>query len=323
MTDTQMRRMRYVGDGRVELEEVPLPRRGSGELLIKIEASAVCGSERHDLISGVDGNFGHEAAGIVVDADRESSVRVGTRVGLYAVRGCGQCAQCLVGRETMCARTPNILSGWHADYAVVPERCVREVPQDIDPGIAAMMTGDPLGVPVRSARRAPSPGSGAVVVVGLGPVGLAHTLVRSFGGARVIGIEPSSYRRELALKLGADAVFAPGSEEVRGALVIECTGIPAVIESSFELVESGGTFLQSGECEKPVSVQPSALLIHREVQLLGSWYYASEDYSDMQLQIASGLPLGKLATHDVAAELAQSAVTEFLEGMTGKVLVRW
>ncbi|GGM64886.1 zinc-dependent alcohol dehydrogenase [Microbacterium saperdae] len=320
---TTMRRLRYRGEGRVEIEHVPLPVRAPGELLVRIEASAVCGSERHDLLTGVDGNFGHEAAGVVAEADPDSPVAVGTRVGLYAVKGCSECGHCLRGRETMCERTPEILSGWHAEYAVVPVRCARPLADDIDAGVGAMMTGDPLGVPVRAARRAPSPDGGDVVVVGLGPVGLAHVLVRAFRGARVIGVEPSPFRRQLALALGAQEVYAPGERDLSAALVIECTGIAPVIEQSLALVENGGVFLQSGECGDPVTLVPSEVLIHREVELKGSWYYASEDYGTMNELVADGLPLGQLATHDVRAEDAQEAVTAFLEGATGKVLVRW
>lgn len=320
-----MRRLRYTGDGTVQIERVPLPSRGPGDVLVRIEASAICGSERHDLIAGVDGNFGHEAAGVVVESDETSSLHVGTRVGLYAVRGCGECTQCVGGRETMCVHTPAILSGWHAEYAVVPERCARPVPVDVDPGVAAMMTGDPLGVPTRSARRAPSPtaDSGDVIVIGLGPVGLAHVLVRAFKGARVVGIEPSAYRRQLALALGAAEVHAPGDHGLTGALVIECTGIPAVIEQSIKLVKSGGAFLQSGECDQPVRLEPSTTLIHREVDIKGSWYYATEDFDAMTRLMEEGLPLHLLGTHDVPADAAQSAISCFLEGTTGKVLVRW
>lgn len=318
-----MRVLRYHGAGVVGLETAPRPIRKPGEVLVRIEASALCGSEREDLIAGHTTNFGHEAAGTVVEIEPGMPFGVGERVGLYAVLGCGGCASCLRGQETMCVKGPEVLSGWHAEYASVPVRSLRSVPQDLDAGLVALMTGDPLGVPSRSARRAPSAAGTTVAVVGLGPVGLAHVLLRAHAGATVIGIEPSEFRRDLARSVGASHTYAPGEYTEQVDLVIECTGVPSVIAQSFDLARNGGVVLQSGECATAVPLSPSDIFIHREITYTGSWYYASEDYPAMVESVASGLPLGSLATHDVRAEDAQPAVTEFLDGRTGKVVFRW
>jgi threonine dehydrogenase-like Zn-dependent dehydrogenase len=224
-----MRQLQFIGEGKTRLVEALRPTRGPGEVLVKIAASALCGSEREDLIRGHASNFGHEASGHIVEVDENAGYAVGELVGLYAVLGCGECAECVQGRETMCLRGPEILSGWHSDYVVVPVRSLRKVDQSTDPAVAALMTGDPLGVPARSLRRVPTAAGSPVIVVGLGPVGLAHVLLRSYLGADVIGIEPSEYRRQQALALGASAVFAPGEYTGRADVVIECTGVPGVI----------------------------------------------------------------------------------------------
>lgn len=318
-----MKQLRCFGDGHVGLEDAPMPVRGAGEVLIRVEASALCGSERRALLQGAPGNTGHEAAGVVVAADVDSPFSVGTRVGASAVHGCGTCHRCIAGTETLCVHGPSTRNGWHAEFIVVPERAVRLVPQEMDPGTAAMLTGDALGVPARALRRAPSPSGGDIIVVGLGPVGLGHVLTRTFTGARVVGLGRSPYRQQLARSLGASEVHDIGQYDAVAPLVIECTGNPEVAQAALGLVADGGVYFQSGECKEPVELSLARLLIHREIELKGSWYYASEDYPLMRELVDDGLPLRDLATHEVNASMAQEAVTDFLAGDTGKVLLRW
>jgi L-iditol 2-dehydrogenase len=242
---------------------------------------------------------------------------------MSAVVGCGRCLPCATGQELHCQLGSTICSGWHAEYIVVPSRTLRAVPPDVDAAVAAMMTGDPLGVPVRGMRRAASQPGDVVVVLGLGPVGMGHVLVRAYAGCHVIGVDPSAYRRDLALSVGAAAVYEPGGYKGRAALVIECSGQPSVIREAFGLAADGGVVLQSGECHVEVGIIPSEILIRREVSYIGSWYYSTEDYGMMCRLVAGGLPLARLLTHQVAAADAQGAISEFLDAKTGKVALLW
>jgi len=162
-----------------------------------------------------------------------------------------------------------------------------------------------------------------VAVIGLGPVGLSHVLVRAFSGATVVGIEPSLYRRDLSLQMGAAAAFAPPDNPGSGfELVIECTGRPEGVHRAFDLVREGGVVLQSGECAQ-VQLRPAEVLVRREITYVGSWYYATEDYRFMLDLVRQGLALFRLCTHDVASESAEGAIAQFLAGQTGKVILRW
>ena len=186
------------------------------------------------------------------------------------------------------------------------------------------MSGDALGVPARVARRFPPTPGAEVVVIGLGPVGLGHVVVQTFAGARVIGIEPSAARRRQALRLGAAETYEPGQYRGRPATVIECTGVPAAVEGAFELVDSSGLVIQSGECQAPVRLIPSDLVVHREVTYTGSWFYASEDYPFMTGLLApTGCRCATSAPTRCAPEDAQAAFGDFVNGLTGKVVVRW
>ena len=318
-----MRRLRYAGAGAVVIEDVPTPSIGADQALVRIRASALCGSERSALIDGHPGNPGHEAAGVIealTSADHR--FRVGQLVGLAAVTGCGRCERCTAGLETQCRRGPRVGGGWHAEYAVVPVGALRLVDHG-DATDATLQSGDALGVPARVARRFPPEPGAEVAVIGLGPVGLGHVAVQAYAGARVIGIEPSAARRRQALRLGAAEVYEPDQFRRHPRTVIECTGSPSAIADAFAMVDSGGTVIQSGECQRPISLVPSDVVIHREITYTGSWFYASEDYPYMTDLVAKGLPLRDLCTHEVRPEDAQLAFGDFLHGLTGKVVVRW
>lgn len=326
-----MRALFCEGQGRVTLIEVPNPLPGPGDALVRIEASAICGSERQAFLEGPAGvtaegcraNTGHEACGIVVEPG-SSHFQPGSRVGLSAIAGCGECDRCLAGQEIHCRREPRITgTDWHAEYAVLPGPCLRELPRGTGPAVGAMLTGDTLGVAGRAFRRDPSSRGDPIVVIGLGPVGLGHVLVRAFTGAEVIAIEPSAYRRELALGLGATTALTPGEAlDIKPRLVFECTGRPECIAQALEIVDATGCVHQSGLCHADVRINPM-LFFKREIAYTGDMYYASEDYQSMLDLLQSGLPLERICTHEIGPADAQSAVTDFLKGLSGKVIIRW
>jgi L-iditol 2-dehydrogenase len=137
-------------------------------------------------------------------------------------------------------------------------------------------------------------------------------------------IEPSRYRRDLAMHLGARAAVGPGEDVGESPqVVIESSGRPDCIRQAFDVVDNMGIVLQSGECHAEVAINPSETFIRREITYTGSWYYASEDYPDMRDLLERGLPLKRMCTHDVAAAFAQSSISDFLDGRTGKVVLRW
>jgi len=321
-----MRLLRCVGNNRVELVDAPDPKPAPDEALVRIEASALCGSERQMLANGAGrsavGNAGHEAAGIVTWVPPRADVAVGERVGISALRGCGSCAACAAGREMFCASGPRPQMGLHADLVAVGLTTLRRLPAGSDAEAGVLLAGDALGVPARSLRRVPSGVGDRVLVLGLGPVGLSHALVRSHVGSEVLAVEPSAYRRDLAERLGVAATFAPTETVPLAPLVIEATGVAAVVRSSFDRCEPGGTVLQSGECSA-VEINPSANVIHKEITYVGSWFYGAEDYPSMLALVGSGLDVGRLVTHTVNADRAQDGVDAFVSAESGKVVLRW
>ncbi|SDU63420.1 zinc-dependent alcohol dehydrogenase [Jiangella alkaliphila] len=328
-----MRALQCEGDGRVTIADLPDPKPRDGEALIRIEASGLCGSERDSLRvgsswpEGLVGNGGHEACGIVVEPG-ESRFQPGDRVGLSAIVGCNACVRCAAGQELFCRsggpQGSSKSGGWHAELVTVDARALRELPAHVDALTGVLVSGDTLGVPARGLRRVPTSVGDRVLVIGLGPVGLAHAAVRTFAGCDVFGVEPSAYRRKLAASLGIDTVSSIDDvTDFRARLVIECSGQPSCIEQALDLADGGGIVLQSGECHTEVRIKPSDTFIRREITYTGSWYYTSEDYPAMLDLAAHGPRLDALCTHDVTADDAQAAIDDFLAGASGKVIVRW
>lgn len=303
----------------VELIEVEEPRPAPGDALVRIEVSAICATELH---APPGSNPGHEAAGIIEHAPSDTGFSRGERVGLSAVTGCGQCRHCSRGVQLYCSHL-QIHRAMHADYVAVPVSALRRLPPGTSADDAVLMTGDALGVPVRAHRRVPSEPGERVLVIGLGPIGLGHTLVRAHTGAQVIATEPSPFRRKVALDLGATEVVPPGP--IPGpapSLVIECTGLPDCISLALDVVERGGTVLQSGLCQS-VELNPKATIIEREITYTGSWYYADEDFPETIRLCETGLPLGRMITHAFSCEQVSKAYAQFISMDAAKVALRW
>jgi threonine dehydrogenase-like Zn-dependent dehydrogenase len=314
-----MRTLVFHSPDSVEIVKAPVPEPGPGQALVRVEASGICGSELH---APAGSNPGHEAAGILESAPEACGFTAGERVGLSAVTGCGGCRFCRRGEQIFCADV-EVTGDMHADYVVVPVRALRKLPTGISAGDAVLLTGDGLGVPIRALRKVPHRPGERIAVLGLGPVGLAHVLVRDREGAEVIAIEPSEYRRRLARSLGATAVFAPGEDiGAPPGMVIECTGIAACVQQAFDMVDPAGTVLQSGWCTA-VEIDPGATVLSREVTYTGTWYYADDDYPAMVEAYQNGLPIGMMSTHEFDAHRIAEAYRQFVSKETGKIIVSW
>ena len=316
-----VRALHFAGNDVVDLVDVADPEPSSQTAMIRVAFSALCGSERRALREGHSLNSGHEACGHVVTAPSGSRLHVGELVGISAVTGCGSCPSCSAGDEVRCA-TPGVLTGMHAELVAAPLSSLRRLPTTATVEDAVLLTGDSLGVPVRGCAAAPHRPGEHVVVIGLGPVGLATVLVRSHLGARVTGIEPSATRRELAAQLGATATFEPGHDiGERASVVVEASGRAECVALAMRIAERGGTVVQSAECEL-AEISPSTVML-KELTYVGSWYYSSSDLQRVFEMFSDGLPVRKLVTDVVAPADAPQAYIKFFGGIGGKVLIDW
>lgn len=337
-----MKAVWQTGPERVELRELPTPTPGPGEVLVRVAASTLCGSELPAYRAGREGlNSGHEAAGVVVRVGPGCCrLRVGDRVGLSAVQGCGNCADCHAGRYTYCVRHI-VVSGMHAEYVVSRELGCHPLPSDVPWTDGVLLTGDGLGTPYHAAKRLgdrTGPGI-SVAVFGVGPVGLGNVLVQAQRGARVAAVDISDHRLSLATQLGATirvrATGAVGEEppmaddlaaRVREAcggapdVCIECAGRQPTLFAALAAVRTGGTVLCVGE-QGAAPLSPSDHLIRRDITLMGSWFYHFSEYSEMLALYRSGMRVADLVTHAFPLERAPEAFAAFAAGLTGKTVL--
>ncbi|MBI3922461.1 MAG: zinc-binding dehydrogenase [Armatimonadetes bacterium] len=322
-----------LGQSQVTVEDFPDPRLGEGEVLIRIQASALCGSELHGYRgdTGQEFNGGHEAMGVVAEALHTRYLKPGDRVGIHAVWGCGQCRWCASGRYTFCDQrrgTP----GTHAELVSAPEHVLLKLEEDISDEVGVLLSGDGLGVPYHVSTRLNTRGGDVVCVIGAGPIGLGNVLIQSFLGAEVVVIDLNDYRLGLARDLGAkhtvnsqtdDAVEAV-RQITSGSLAdkcIECVGRPETLKLALRLVGKAGTVMAVGE-QGDVPLSISEDLIRRDITLMGSWFFHYCEFGAMVNLYRRGLRVDKLVTHRFPLEEAPLAFSEFSAGRTGKVVLQ-
>lgn len=283
-----MRAARLNGVGEMRVEDVPKPVPGRGELLVRVEATGVCGSDRHmfrgEYPTALPVTLGHEFAGIVEAAGPEvDRFGPGARITGDPNIACGYCPACRIGRPNLCHNLTAIgvfRDGGFADYVLVPEQQAYALPAGLDPLHGAFC--EPLACCLHGLDVARiAPGS-SVAVLGGGVIGLLMVeLARLAGATTVILSTRQAPRRALALELGAthavdpeagDAVAAiagpagivPGGVDV----VLECAGVPETFTQSIVVARRGGTVVVFGVMAKGemVGVEPFDLLF-RELRL--------------------------------------------------------
>ncbi|HVL50283.1 MAG TPA: zinc-binding dehydrogenase [Actinomycetota bacterium] len=295
MDTTTMTGVYLPGNRRVDLRQVPVPRPGPAQVLVKVKASTICGSDlraiyRENLGEGplaYQGVIaGHEPAGQIVEVGPGCKrFRVGDRVTLYHIAGCGACADCRSGYMIGCASPVRGAYGWqrdggHADYLLADESTCVPLPDSLSYLDGACVACG-FGTAYEALCRAGVSGRDRVLITGLGPLGLAAGLLaRAMGSRRVIGLSGTEQRRRLALELGAvDEAHNPTAQpglladltEGEGCEVaIECSGTNAARVTALQGTRRWGRCVFLGEGGS-VELDISEWLIHPQITLIGSW----------------------------------------------------
>src|SRR3954470_9499332 len=233
-----MRGVYLPGERRVRADDVPDPTPGPGQVGLQMRASTICGSDlraiyREHLGTGPEAYqdviAGHEPCGEVVAVGAGCSrITVGDRVVVYHIAGCGQCADCRAGYFISCSSPKRAAYGWqrdggHADLLLAEENTCIVLPDELDFVDGACIACG-FGTAYEALLRGSVSGRDALLITGLGPVGLAAGLLaHRLGAHTVIGVEGNEERQRLALDLGAvDVVLAPG--DAVEAEVLDLTG---------------------------------------------------------------------------------------------------
>jgi len=283
-------RLRAVGEMRVENVHRPVP--GPGELLVRVEAAGICGSDRHmfrgEYPTALPVTLGHEFCGIV-EALGEGAGRIplGTRITVDPNIACGYCPACRMGRPNLCHNLVAIgvfRDGGFAEYVVVPEGQAFELPAGLDPIHGAF--SEPLACCLHGLDVARIQPGMSVAVLGGGVIGMLMVqLARLAGATTVILATRQKPRRELALELGATHAIDPTASDPVAAIageggivphgadvVLECAGVPETFQQSIAMARRGGTVVIFGVMPKGtiVGVEPFDLLF-RELRVEGAY----------------------------------------------------
>lgn len=291
-------------------EEFPMPTYGPDEVLIRVKACAVCGSDVH----GMDGStgrrippivMGHEASGVIEKTgDNVRNYKAGDRVTFDSTVYCGNCYYCRRGEINLCENRRVLgvsceeyrYNGAFAEYVVVPQHILYPLPQNVTYEQAALT--EPLSIAFHAVRRSHVSLNDTAVVVGSGTIGLLIVqLLRATGCGRIIAVDLIKEKLDLAKKLGADYCFKADEVNVaaevykltqnRGAdIAFEAVGITPTVQNAIASLRKGGSLTLVGNI-KPTVEFPLQSVVTREITLYGSCASAGE-YPDCLDLIASG-----------------------------------
>jgi L-iditol 2-dehydrogenase len=293
------------------LAELPVPEPGPSEILIRVAACGVCGSDVH----GYDGSsgrrippivMGHEAAGSVVSlGPGVSGFKEGDRVTLDSTISCGQCAPCLRGESNLCDRRQVLgvscgdyrRDGAFAEFVSVPARIVYKLPDTIPFSEAALL--EAVAVALHAVSLLSIGSESTALVVGAGTIGLlVQQALRVAGCSRVFVTDIDASRLKLSAALGSDAILESGpefkkqiNELTRDAgvdVAIEAVGITATVGAAIHSVRKGGSVALVGNISPQVTIDLQRV-VTRQLRLQGSCASAGEYPRAIELMSTGGI----------------------------------
>lgn len=327
-----------------EVRQVPVPRLGLRDVLIKVKAASICGTDLHiqNWDKWAQGRihpplvFGHEFCGEVVERGEDATaVALGTFVSVEGHVVDGTCYQCRTGNAHICENVAIVgvdRPGCFAEYVAVPETNVYAMDRGISPEVAAIQ--DPFGNAVHTTLSGDVAGL-TVAVVGSGPIGCcAVAVARAAGAQAVFATDIRPFRLELARRMGADRVIDSTKEDpvavVKGEtggqgadVVLEMSGHGEGVKQAFKMLRRGGRLSLLGIPSQPVTLDLAEDLIFKGVTVLGingrrmwkTWYQA-------QALLRSGkVDLTPLITHTFPLREIHKGMALLKDGQAAKVIL--
>jgi threonine dehydrogenase-like Zn-dependent dehydrogenase len=338
--------MKLPGGKQVTAGEFDIPRPGHNQVLLKMKAASLCGSdlkfiyyEHTDKTGGARYDnviAGHEPSGqVAAVGEGVRNFKVGDRVVVYHIQGCGYCDECRKGYFINCQQPERRAYGWQrdgalAEYMVADESTCIHLPDFLTYEDGAMIACG-FGTAYQGLLRANVSGKDKVLVIGLGPVGQAVVILAKMLGAIVIGADISPERMEMAKKIGADEVLISNDDLIKN--VMQCTeekGVEVAIDCSgsgigrhkcLEATRMWGNVVFLGE-QGTVTFEPSPLLLHKNITLHGSWVTSMSNMEKLvELLDRKKIHPSQIITHRFPLKETDKAFKIFASGKTGKVVV--
>ncbi|MFA5698668.1 MAG: zinc-binding dehydrogenase [Sphaerochaeta sp.] len=335
------------GNSTVEFKEVPIPKAGHGQVVVKTKASTICGSDiraiyREHLGKGPEGYqnviAGHEPCGIIVEEGKGlRRFKKGDRVIVYHISGCGLCYDCRQGYMISCTSDLRAAYGWQRDGGMAPyilcdEKDLVLLPDELTYADGAQVACG-FGTVYEAIEKVGVSGNDAVLVVGLGPVGMATLmLAKAMGATKLIGIETNVERIELCKKLGIlDHAFTPSPtvvDEIKALTgghgverAFDCSANDQGRATAVRATRKWGKIAFVGEGGS-VTFNPSADMLHDQKTIYGSWVTSIWKMEDLVEHLVRwNIHPEDLITHRFSLDDADKAYELMASGKCGKVCV--
>lgn len=336
------------GNSTVELRDFEIPKPGYGQVLIQTKASTICGSDirciyREHVGKGPEAYIpgtiaGHEPCGLIVEeGEGLKRFKKGDRVIVYHISGCGVCHDCRKGYYISCKSPHRKAYGWQrnggmAPYILAEEKDLILLPDELTYKDGAQVACG-FGTVYEAIEKIGVSGNDAVLVTGLGPVGLAALmLAKSMGANKLIGVEMNETRIETAKRLGlADEVIVPGPDALQQILnatgghgverAIDASASDAGRQLAIRATRDWGRIAfvgEGGSC----TFAPSPDIIHGQKTIYGSWVTSLWKMEELTERLVRwGIHPEDLITHEFPLEKAGEAYALMASGNCGKVAV--
>lgn len=334
----------FLGNQCIETRPLVLPEPGEGQVLVKVSACGVCGTDVH-IYHGGKGSaevvppviLGHEFSGHIVKlGSGVTGLEEGQLITVDPNIYCGKCRPCRQGQKQMCHHMRAVgvnMDGGFADYCLVPYAQCVPVPEGTDPELAAL--AEPLACCLHGIDRVGIRPGENVLVIGGGTIGqIMLQLARLAGAARVVLSEPVEIRRELAVRLGADAAIDPIHEDLPQRLsellsrdgadvVIECVGNPRTSAQAIDAAAGCGRVMLFG-VPNPDAVLQTKMhpIFQKELTIMGSFVNPDTHSRAVALLSSGQLKLKELITHRFPVSQLEEAIKMQTGTQSIKVLVK-
>jgi L-iditol 2-dehydrogenase len=331
----QMRAGVYRGQGNIGMENVPVPEIGPDELLIRVAACGICGTDIKKILHGFAAPpqiFGHEVAGTVVEAGAKVKMfRAGDRVVSFHHVPCRRCFYCQKRLFSQCAfyKRAGLTAGFDPNGGGFAEY-VRAMPSVVESGVILIPDDvsfeeatfvEPVNTCLKAIHKARIAPGETVLVIGQGPIGLLLAVLARLEGAHVLTSDPMPSRREASIRFGAEASFDPGSGRVAEDLrkrtdgrgtdaVLLAVPHPALIEEALRLSRPGARVLLFAHNDPVMRIEfPAAAVGVEEREILGSYSASIGDQEESaRLVFERRIPVREMITHRFPLERISEAI---------------
>ncbi len=335
------------GDSTVAFKEYPVPEPGHGQVLLKMKASSICGSDiraiyREHLGHGPEAYqgviAGHEPCGqIVAVGPGCKRFQAGDRVILYHISGCGVCNDCRRGYMISCTSEERAAYGWqrdggHADYCLAEENTCVALPEPLSYEDGALIACG-FGTVYEALNRMGVSGEDRVLITGIGPVGMAAGMVaKGMGASRVIGVDISQQRLDFSLEaetidhavVAGDGALSTIKELTNGEgceVSIDCSGSPAGRLLALQGTRRWGRSAMVGE-GNTVEFDVSQTIIHNQITVYGSWVTSLGHMEALVEKLVEwDMRPDRIVSHRFSLDEAAEAYRVADAGQSGKVVI--